>query len=396
MKYLHCYYDMSVAPCSYDFFSFFMHCEIARIRRNLDHIFLHFIKGPKNEFRQDNLRSDSQNLTFFLNVIIPGLSVLKSCKKFEWVEREEISGVPANPDLIFPRGYHPQKPVADYVGNDFALSRVRGDLPGYFQAPPFAREFASQWISRFKEKKIVTLTVRELERDDVGGTRSIDKEIWETFFEYLKTLDFEPVVLRDTHYAFTGKKIFQNAVECPEGSLSVAFRLALYEASEYNFFKNNGPQLLAFFCDTRSADFLKFDNNVTALSENWFNNNFGMKIDCDYPMTRKKIKFVWKNEDVSLIKELFETRNTQNSQQLNDFYDLEHLALTIGVAMRKFLNDLTLSPLLAEDVQFMKALAKADDKFPNLKIPDLKELINKHSDQMFEKNLIDKVTQMLA
>ena len=32
--------------------------------------------------------------------------------------------------------------------------------------------------------------MRELERDDVEKTRTIDKEVWENFFEYLKSENF--------------------------------------------------------------------------------------------------------------------------------------------------------------------------------------------------------------
>ena len=395
MKYLHCYYDMSVSPCSYDFFTFFMHCEIARIRRNLDYIFLHFIKGPNSEFRNDRIRTDSQNLMFFQNVIIPGLTILKSCKKFEWVERDESFGLPDDPAHIFPRGYHTLKPVADYVGNDFVLSRARSDIPGYFEPPPFARNFATQWVSRFREKKIVTLTVREIERDDVDRTRTVDKDQWENFFEYLKKINLQPVVLRDTTNAFTGEKLFDNAVECPEGSLSVPFRLALYEVSEFNFFKNNGPLIVANFCRNTSAAFQSFDNNVTALSEGWFKSNLGMKKNCSYPMTRKKMKYVWENENVALITEIFESRRAQNSDHLNDFHDLEHLALTLEVAIRKFLHDLTQSPLLDEDVYFIKKIGEVEQLFPNITLPDIIKIIKDNSEQMFDKTVHNKLLQRL-
>ena len=396
MKYLHCYYDLSVSPCSYDFFSFFMHCEIARIRRKLEYIFLHFIKGPKNEFRDDNIRTDTQNLTFFQNVIIPGLSILKSCKKFEWVERHELSHIPDNPTHIFPRGYSPSNPVADYVGNDFVLSRTRGDIPGYFQAPPFARRFASQWISRFNGKKIITLTTREIERDNVAGTRTIETDVWEEFFEYIKSINFQPVVLRDTNKAFNGKRLFNNAIECPEGSLSVPFRLAIYEASEFNFFKNSGPTILANFCDTASATIQQFDNNVIALSENWYKSVLGMKNNCQYPMTRKKMRYVWKKENLYLLQEIFHQRDTQNSEQLNNFHDLEHLLLTLEVATKKFLHDLTRSPLLDEDYLFLIKLDEAKKSFPNIELPDILEIIRKNSEQMFENDIYDKLSQHIT
>ena len=71
MKTLVCFYDMAVSPCSYDFFTFMYSAEICRIRRSLDDINLILVQGLKNKFRNDEIRSDEQNQTFFDNVILP-------------------------------------------------------------------------------------------------------------------------------------------------------------------------------------------------------------------------------------------------------------------------------------------------------------------------------------
>ena len=63
---------MAVSPCSYDFFTFLYSDQICKKRRGLETIKLIFVHGTRNNFRDDNLRTDEQNQTFFENVIILG------------------------------------------------------------------------------------------------------------------------------------------------------------------------------------------------------------------------------------------------------------------------------------------------------------------------------------
>ena len=84
MRTLFCFYDMSVSPCSYDFFVFLYSAEVSRIRRKLEKLKLILIHGPKGLFRHDNIRTHDQNLNFFHNVVIPGISLIPSCDSFLW------------------------------------------------------------------------------------------------------------------------------------------------------------------------------------------------------------------------------------------------------------------------------------------------------------------------
>ena len=88
---LHCFYDMAVSPCSFDFFSFLYAAEICRKRRQLEEIELVFVHGTKGKFRSDNIRTQSQNEMFFNNVIIPGISLLQAISSFCWKSREEMN-----------------------------------------------------------------------------------------------------------------------------------------------------------------------------------------------------------------------------------------------------------------------------------------------------------------
>ena len=386
MKYLHCVYDMAVSPCSYDFFTFFISCEITRVRRGLDAIFLHFLKGPHGDFREDNLRTNKQNKVFFENVIIPGLSLLPSCRKFQWVDRNEINFETLQDYELFPRGYNVNRPIPDYLGNDLALSRILGDKSCNFQSPEYSSKFASQWISRFNDQPYITLTLREIERDDQQNKRKVDVETWEKIFDKLLSGGINPVFIRDTDYAFNDQPIFKNALECPEASLSICFRMAIYEKSYFNFVKPNGPTMLTYFAKSDSAIFIENDPFVTAMTADWYRDKYGMVKNSCFPMTKKNMRFVWSRENQEIVNDLIETKDNVNTNEINEFYNQEHLATTCSVACNKFLQNLQFSQVLKEDILFLQALKTIDETFPKINIPDIYEVIREMKTSFSEKD----------
>ena len=62
---LNCFYDLSVSPCSYDFFAFLISAELHRVRNGFDSLKLIFVPGPEKGYRLDNLRTFEQNDNFF-------------------------------------------------------------------------------------------------------------------------------------------------------------------------------------------------------------------------------------------------------------------------------------------------------------------------------------------
>ena len=67
---LNCFYDLSVSPCSYDFFAFLISAELHRVRNGFDSLKLIFVPGPEKGYRLDNLRTFEQNDNFFKNVVV--------------------------------------------------------------------------------------------------------------------------------------------------------------------------------------------------------------------------------------------------------------------------------------------------------------------------------------
>ena len=364
MKTLYCFYDMAASPCSYDFFTFLYSAEICRIRRGLSDIKLIFVHGPENKFRKDNIRTSHQNEIFFNNVIIPGMSLLPSCESFMWDERKSISFQSLAPYNIFPKGYTLTQPTAEYVAHELVASLFREDTFGFLEAPSYSRKIAKQIAnSRTGDHPYITLTVREIERDNANNTRTIDYDVWFDAITKLREKGIETIVVRDTDQAFSSA-LFPHTPEAPEASIHLPTRLALYENALLNFTKNNGPGSLQLYSQARTILFNSFDDDVIALSKNWYSNNYGMNHGDQFPMTTKSKKYIWGIETpTAIIQGVDEAIDTvKNNFEANDFTNIDHVKSSLIVAWRHLASHLRYG-LMQEDILLFKGLKKMNTQF---------------------------------
>ncbi|MEC8029379.1 MAG: hypothetical protein VX167_01665 [Pseudomonadota bacterium] len=365
---------MAVSPCSFDFFSFLYAAEVCRKRRKLEEIELVFVHGTKGKFRSDNIRTQSQNEMFFNNVIIPGISLLQAISSFSWKSREEMNFDTINPFNIFPRGYQLLKPVHEYLSHELVSAKVRGDEAGKFNAPDYAVKLAKKFIEeKLDGRKFITLTTREIERDDINNSRSIDTQRWHRTLNAIKELDVVPLVIRDTDRTFSNS-LFDDILEAPVASIHLPFRFALYEQSLLNFTRNNGPSTLMLYGNAPSIFFSEFDDDVVAVSEKWFRNNYGMVRGDQFPMTTKATKFRWGDDDTDYV--LNEVRAAIDGEvyhdELHPFEDTENVRASISVAIRHFIKCVNFN-VMFEDATLLAGISKITQQFGLM--PDLVQQI---------------------
>lgn len=391
MKTLNCFYDMAVSPCSYDFFTFLFSAELCRVRRKLDNIKLIIVHGPRDLFREDNIRTNTQNKTFFENVIIPGITLLPFCDSFMWMRREDLNVSQIDPTFVFPRGYTPQKPEAEYIGNDLVSCRVRGDTPSFLRAPEYARDFAKNFIGEnCKNKPVITLTTREISRDNKNDTRSIITENWERAFESL-SVHFSPIIIRDS-FSCHKPPLMDGIMECPQASLHLPFRMALYEQAIMNFSKNTGPALLLFYGKTNATYYNAFDEDVVAVSKGWAETNYGITKGGQYPMTTTSKQYCWESETIENISKFAKNANSKakDSLQLNGLVTLEDLTFSVITATKQLIKNLRFN-LMREDVGLYLNIKKLAQK-NNIHF-DLDENLHQLSNQMFPAGTVETLVK---
>ena len=357
MKTLNVIYDLQIAPCSYDFFAFLLSAETHRLRNGFKKICIYFVPGDKNGFRNDNLRSDSQNQQFFLNVILPGTHLLESIKSIHWLhERSDLFKFPISDHDVFPRGYNIVNPITDYTMHGLVTAYFRQEKPVIFSCPKYSLNIANDILENLSiNKKIITLTVRELERDDTNQVRKINHSVWKNVFKKLENTKYQPIVIRDTCNAHISKPLFENVPEIKTASYHIHIRYSIYNLAHLNFFKNNGTWLPAFYSKSNVVAFNKFDNEQYVLSETWFKNNYGMTKGCQFPLTTQNSFLEWEaeNEDIILDHiDRFSKEFPKDEKKLWPFHNLNNIIDTAQVAINQTLFNLKFDACLEDLIVF--------------------------------------------
>ena len=364
MKTLNCFYDMAVSPCSFDFFTFLYSAEICRIRRKLDNIQLIFVQGPRNKFRDDNIRSDQQNETYFNNVIVPGISLLPSCSSFMWLDRNQTSFDSLSEKYIFPRGYRLNQPVSEYLSSGLVACMVRQDKHSFLEAPTYAKLLADKLIkNRCPDGKFITVTSREIERDNTNNSRTLNYHVWRKAIRKLASMGIKTFIIRDTAAA-SNPPLFEGVEELPEASIHLPFRLAVYERALVNFSKNNGPGGLQLYSKARAVYFNAFDDDVVALSRNWFLSNFGMNEGDQFPLSTLSKSCIWNDESENrIIDEVVNALGSEpNNSLINGFSNRENLLASLVVAFNHLITQLKFG-LLAEDINLFMRIKELNHEY---------------------------------
>ena len=281
-----------------------------------------------------------------------------------WDERKSISFQSLAPYNIFPKGYTLTQPTAEYVAHELVASLFREDTFGFLEAPSYSRKIAKQIAnSRTGDHPYITLTVREIERDNANNTRTIDYDVWFDAITKLREKGIETIVVRDTDQAFSSA-LFPHTPEAPEASIHLPTRLALYENALLNFTKNNGPGSLQLYSQARTILFNSFDDDVIALSKNWYSNNYGMNHGDQFPMTTKSKKMIWDIETPTVIIQCVdEAMDTlKNNSESNDFTNIDHVKSSLIVAWRHLASQLRYG-LMEEDILLFKGIEKMNTHF---------------------------------
>ncbi len=359
---LNCFYDLSIAPCSYDFFAFLISAELHRKRNGFESLAVIFLPGPNNGYRHDNLRTFDQNDNFFKNVLLNGPLLYKSCKSIVWLnDRSEAKKYLEPFTHVFPRGFTLQNPVTDYVYHGIVTSYFRGDDPVFFEAPPYAKSLAKSALSKISvNKSFITLTTRELQRDD-PGTRRIDFEVWKNFFSQLDRSRFQPLIIRDTSMAFNSAPLFDDVPEIEAASIHLHMRYAIYQESFLNIFKPNGPSIISSYGTAPNLFFFEHNDQHCAISKSWYKTHYGMNRDSQFPLTTQNKRIVWDKESLELLNGTIKFLNESDVKLQSLLYPITDkitLMDTTKIALMHTIDNLKFG-VLGEDVrvfQFYKDL----------------------------------------
>ncbi len=167
-------------------------------------------------------------------------------------------------------------------------SKAGFDVPKC-QAPKDKRK-----IMAAQHQGAVTITLREAA---VQPFRNSNIEAWFRFAQYLRSQGEKVVFVRDTARAHDPVDGFKT---CPEASIDLHWRLALYEVAKTNLFVSNGPGGLSLFCNYPWLMFLKPEDQTYEYepnTPNFWRDNIGVEMGSQFPWCRPDQRMVWMADD---------------------------------------------------------------------------------------------------
>jgi tetratricopeptide (TPR) repeat protein len=240
------FYDLSVAPTSFDFATFLTRVEWRRRELGAKRFRVAIVPADgsgfwdREPFSVEAKRSRLQCLLMPLGELFPhcgGVDVCASRDEAEALARDRRT-------LHFPDGYTPRAPLPDtFQWAHVVAARICGDeLPGW-SAPAAARREASDWLAaQGAVGRVVSITLREATYHTENNSRVTE---WGRFARTLSRSGFFPVIVRDSERADEPPPIDLRGIPIyREAALDVRVRAALYARSWLNLSVATGPMML--------------------------------------------------------------------------------------------------------------------------------------------------------
>ena len=305
---LFAFYDLSAAPPTFDFVQFILLAEGHRLLWGCSNIHVIVVPGYHQGFRKKIPEFEIGESRLRVYNIIQGIcQLVESVSGFTYCSSREDSYLYFNQKNIkvFPKKYSPDKPIARYLWNPIRDLLSEGIKWPSLKAPKFATESAKKICENFAlGKKIVTVNLRN---SSAQTSRNSNHSEWLNVCRFLNSKDYKIILIDDTdsfnHKPFPSPDYAYNGSEF---TWNVPLRCALYEICYINLFVSNGPASLSVHnSNTKCLVFKMLDENTGSCSIEFFkkhNLEIGQPPFFAGPFNR----WIWKNDDASIIIEEFE------------------------------------------------------------------------------------------
>jgi hypothetical protein len=305
---LFAFYDLKVAPLTFDFLWFLAAAELRRRELALEHIHVVIMPGP-----YEGVRRESEDYERVVNVaarkarvkdiLVASCPLLPTCLRTTVAaSREEgarlRSAVAAR---VFPLLYEPALPT--HVGPQSCLNAARrGDRSvGALRATPDSLCVVDQWIAVHSQgRRLVVITLRNY---GYMAQRNSNLEAWTAFARSIDARKYLPVFLPDTADARgqvpAGLGEF---VVYSEAASDVALRMAIYERAFLNLGVNTGPMGLCWLNELAHYATLKM--SVQGVSFEYYR-FLGFEWGKSLPFATPTQEFVWEDDTPDAIERAF-------------------------------------------------------------------------------------------
>lgn len=307
---LFAFYDLKVAPVTFDFLWFLAAADLQRRRSGLKSIHVVIVPGTHEGLRRErddyNIVIDRQARHARMhNILVQACRVLPSCTGLTVAtSRGEASFLRAVARHTLPIDYEPALPV--FTGPQSCLEAARQGETGIacLRAPPEERRAVEAWAQiHAGSRRVVTITLR---RYRYMPARNSNMAAWIAFARGLDASRYCAVFVPDTNDTIEGLPIeLRGFTVFPEAAWNIALRMALYERAFLNLGVNNGPMGLAWLNGRVRYATLKIETPEVPQASLGFIQSFGFEPGRSLPFASPLQEWVWEDDTKEAIMDTF-------------------------------------------------------------------------------------------
>lgn len=313
---LYAFYDLQVAPITYDACWFAAAADMARRRRGLLRVHFVIVPGTKGGVREERAVYEAavdvaQRIWRVHNVVIPILTLVPSCTGYTVLpDRRAAESLRANArERVYPEHYEPALPVSHHPSELLRLSPGEPAGIGVLRSPLQGLRYVERWMaSRLHGRRVISITLRDYA---FMTARNSNLDAWAAFARRLDPANYLPVFVPDTERTLDPLPAVLEGFEVlREASWNVGLRMALYESSYLNLGVNTGPLILATMNDrVRLLIFKLITPSVPQTTEE-FMRQLGFQIGGQLPFATPFQRLVWEDDALDVIEREFEAMIT--------------------------------------------------------------------------------------
>ncbi len=255
------FYDLKVAPATFDFLWFLAGADLRRRVVGADNVHVVIVPGPHKGVRRETddyesvIASDARRLRVF-NIIVPAVALLPSASGLTLAgTRAEAARIRDMATHVYPQEYEPSLPTYGLPSDALEHSRGGETEIAVLRAQQTALDAIDRWLApRLNCRRLVVVTVRLYEYMEARNSSVAE---WAAFVRGLNRDEWLPVIVPDTnqtldlpHSDLEGIEVFG------EAAWNLPLRMALYQRAYLNLGVNGGPMGLCWLnSETRYITF---------------------------------------------------------------------------------------------------------------------------------------------
>lgn len=307
---MYAFYDLAVAPVTFDAVWFTVAAEVARRAAGRRH--LHFVVVPG---RLEGFREEFGNYEAFVdrearrwrieNMLLPIFGLLEATAGMTVAaSRGEAGYMRDRARAVFPDRYDPALPNYSHTHEVIAAARA-GEATAVLGAPEEARRTIDRYLQAHAGgRKVLTITLRDY---GFGAARNSNHAAWAAFARDLDPAEwFAVFVPETTRTVEPPRPELEGLAMLPEAAWNVGLRLALYEAADLNMSVNTGPIYLASFAPDAPNIVFKMVEESVEQTTTAYMESLGF-VPGETPTCLNRLtRWVWEDDDEATLRREFE------------------------------------------------------------------------------------------